>query len=49
MNRARKLAADTGADGLLLETAIDNLPAQSLYESLGYKRDTGFYRYFLAI
>ena len=49
MNRAKKLAADTGADGLLLETATDNLTAQSLYEALGYKRDTEFFRYFLSV
>jgi ribosomal protein S18 acetylase RimI-like enzyme len=49
MNRAKKLAADTGADGLMLETASDNFTAQKLYETLGYKRDTDFFRYFLGI
>jgi ribosomal protein S18 acetylase RimI-like enzyme len=49
MSRARDLARATGADGLLLETAMDNLTAQKLYESLGYKRDEEFYRYFLSI
>lgn len=49
MNRAAKLARDTRADGLLLETATDNFAAQRLYESLGYKRDTEFFRYFLAV
>lgn len=47
MEAARRLAEDTGADGLSLETAVDNLGAQALYESLGYRRDTDFYRYFL--
>ena len=46
MERARQLAIETGADGLVLETAVDNLPAQRLYEQLGWKRDDGFYRYF---
>lgn len=45
MERARKLAADTGAEGLVLETANDNLKAQALYEKLGWKRETQFYRY----
>ncbi len=48
MNRARELALATGAKGLGLSTAVDNLTAQALYESLGYKRDTAFYHYFLA-
>ncbi len=47
MERARHHAAETGADGLLLETAIDNQPAQALYEALGWKRDEKFYRYAL--
>ena len=49
MNRARKLAQDTGASALILETATGNLRAQRLYERLGYERDTAFYRYELAI
>lgn len=32
MDRARKLAEDTSADALLLETAIDNFAARRLYE-----------------
>jgi ribosomal protein S18 acetylase RimI-like enzyme len=46
---ARERAEDTGADGLGLETGIGNKPAQALYESLGYRRDTAFYRYFLSV
>jgi ribosomal protein S18 acetylase RimI-like enzyme len=49
MERARQLALETGADGLILDTAVDNLPAQRLYEQLGWKRDTEFHRYFLKI
>jgi len=47
MERARQLAVETGAEGLILETAIDNQPAQALYEHLGWKRDEKFYRYAL--
>ncbi len=43
--RARLLAADTGAEGLCLETAKTNRPAQRLYEKLGWKREREFYRY----
>jgi len=49
MNRARQFAEATQADGLMLETAADNQPAQRLYERLGWKRDEEFYRYFLAL
>ncbi len=49
MERARRLAVATGAEGLLLETATDNYPAQKLYESLGWKRDTEFYTYLLKL
>ena len=49
MERARQLAVETGAKGLVLQTAADNHPAQALYESLGYKRDEEFYGYFLSV
>lgn len=49
MERARQLAEATQANGLALETAIDNQAAQKLYESLGWKRDEEFYRYFLPV
>jgi GNAT superfamily N-acetyltransferase len=49
MKRAHQLAEDTQADGLTLETAIDNLASQQLYESLGWKRDQEFYRYCLPL
>ncbi|WP_207871970.1 GNAT family N-acetyltransferase [Pseudomonas sp. 86_A] len=45
MNCARDFALQTGAKGLVLETATDNLTAQALYESLGYVRDTGYFTY----
>ena len=47
MDTARPGALRTGAKGLGLETATDNLGAQRLYESLGYVRDTGYYTYCL--
>ena len=46
MERAKRLAIETAAEGLVLETATDNLPAQRLYEQLGWTRDDAFYRYF---
>jgi GNAT superfamily N-acetyltransferase len=49
MSRVHQFAQSTHADGLTLETAADNHPAQRLYEQLGWKRDEQFYRYFLAL
>jgi ribosomal protein S18 acetylase RimI-like enzyme len=49
MERARRFAVETKAKGLILETAIDNHPAQKLYEQLGWKRDTAFHRYYLDV
>lgn len=49
MEQARRLAVETGAEGLVLETAIDNHVAQRLYEQLGYQRDVSFYRYSLQV
>jgi GNAT superfamily N-acetyltransferase len=49
LEKARQLAVKTGAEGITLETAKDNRPAQRLYEGLGYRRDTHFYRYHLRI
>jgi ribosomal protein S18 acetylase RimI-like enzyme len=45
MARAEQLARETHAVGLTLSTAVDNLRAQPLYESLGYERDTEFLYY----
>ena len=47
MEHAREFAAATGALGLELATATDNLTAQRLYEKLGWKRDDDFYHYAL--
>jgi ribosomal protein S18 acetylase RimI-like enzyme len=47
MNRAERLARETGAVEINLSTATDNIQAQALYESLGYQRDQDFYVYAL--
>jgi ribosomal protein S18 acetylase RimI-like enzyme len=49
LERARHFAQDSGAHRLELSTAKDNLPAQALYESLGYVRDQDFYFYELVL
>lgn len=49
MNRARDYARETGAKGILLETATTNRPAQALYESLGYKVNSDSFYYFLDV
>ena len=49
MERARQFAIETKAKGLILETAINNHPAQKLYQQLGWKRDTAFHRYYLDV
>lgn len=49
MERAREHALQTGAARIDLETAIDNLAGQALYESLGYLRETAFHKYSLAL
>lgn len=49
VERAHRLAQETQANSLVLETAVTNEAAQRLYESLGWKRDTEFFRYYLAV
>jgi len=49
LERAHRLAEETRANGLVLETAVNNQASQRLYESLGWKRDEEFYRYYLQI
>ena len=39
MDRARELADETGAKGLILETESHNAPAKRLYEALGWTPD----------
>lgn len=38
-----------GAASLSLSTALDNLPAQALYESVGWQRDVAFCEYGLVL
>lgn len=49
MNTAYEHAKQTGAKGLALATAKDNVQAKALYENLGYALDTSFDHYFLSI
>lgn len=46
---AAEHARSLGAASLTLSTALDNLPAQALYESLGWQRDQGFCEYDLML
>ncbi|GAB2559625.1 GNAT family N-acetyltransferase [Rhodanobacter koreensis] len=42
-------ARSLGVASLSLSTALDNAPAQALYESLGWQRDQGFCEYGLVL
>ena len=44
LERAKSLARETGASGVLLDTALDN-PAQHLYEAHGWQQDRAFLHY----
>jgi ribosomal protein S18 acetylase RimI-like enzyme len=45
MHRAMQHARETGAHGMMLLTELTNTPAQQLYESLNWQRDTVYHRY----
>ena len=49
MDAAREMGLKDDVKGLALETAESNGNAQKLYESLGYKRESGTYHYFLQL
>jgi GNAT superfamily N-acetyltransferase len=49
LNAAAETAHAAGAVRLELATAITNMPARRLYESLGWKRDEEFYVYGLSL
>jgi ribosomal protein S18 acetylase RimI-like enzyme len=49
MDRARRLAIESRAKGLVLETTIDNAAAQALYRKLGYSEEAGFRHFFLPV
>jgi ribosomal protein S18 acetylase RimI-like enzyme len=42
LERARQFAVESGAKGLMLETAVTNTTAQRLYERLGWVRDAEY-------
>ena len=46
MKKAINFAEETGAKGILLETGKENLPAQSLYEKIGFERETSYFYFF---
>ncbi len=46
MKTAIEFAKETGAKGVLLETAADNTTAQRLYEKIGFKRESSYFYYF---
>lgn len=48
LNRVKTYAIETHTKGIALETSLDNVKAQKLYESLGYIKDTEL-SYFLAV
>ncbi|MEM8901611.1 MAG: GNAT family N-acetyltransferase, partial [Bacteroidota bacterium] len=45
IEKAKSLGMETGAKRVVLETAVDNLVAQGLYDKTGFKRGEGFYNY----
>ncbi|HZG86741.1 GNAT family N-acetyltransferase [Paenibacillus sp.] len=49
LDAAAAYARQTGAKGLALSTAPDNVIAQRLYEKNGFERDAEFYHYFLRV
>jgi len=49
MEAAKFFAESTNAKGIALQTAENNVNAQALYESLGYKKGSGFFSYFLSL
>jgi GNAT superfamily N-acetyltransferase len=49
LNAAANHARQLGAVRLSLTTNVQNLPAQALYESMGWARDKKFYAYHLAL
>jgi ribosomal protein S18 acetylase RimI-like enzyme len=49
MRASQEHARASGAGEMSLETAAGNLPAQSLYESMGYVRERAFYKYKIAL
>lgn len=49
LEHIREFALESGAKDIWLRTACDNVPAQVLYESQGWRRDDGFVSYRLTL
>ena len=49
LEQAARLAVESQAKRLVLATATDNVPAQRLYEKMGWEKDTAFYHYSLSV
>ena len=49
MDEAVRFARKNSFKRLTLETAVDNIPGQSLYEKEGWKRDNEFYTYHFSV
>lgn len=45
LERAIEYAREIGAVGMFLETAMDNAPAQRVYERAGWSREGRFYKF----
>jgi len=45
LERSMEYAREIGAVGMFLETAMDNVPAQTVYERAGWTREGHFYKY----
>jgi ribosomal protein S18 acetylase RimI-like enzyme len=45
LRRASEYASEIGAAGMFLETAMDNVTAQAVYERNGWTREAEFYKY----
>ena len=46
IKKAIKFAEETGAKGVSLETGHDNVTAQSLYEKIGFKKESNYFYYY---
>jgi ribosomal protein S18 acetylase RimI-like enzyme len=46
IKKAIEFAEETGAKGLSLETGHENVTAQSLYEKIGFKKESNYFYYF---
>ena len=49
MAAAKEFAVSTDSKSIILETDLDNVKAQALYDKLGYSKQTDTYHYFLPV